>query len=131
PPLPLGPVPLNPKGPEPEGFRTAPGTTSADVIKRELDRGAKMAVLDARAPSDFMTEHIRGAVSVPFYDPDPYFSQLPKDAWLVCYCACPHAESGTLAKKLTAAGFTKVTVLDQGLGYWRSHKYPLESSPRE
>lgn len=131
PPLPLGPVPLNPKGPEPVGFVKEPGTTSADVIKRELDRGAKMAVLDARAPSDFMNEHIAGAVSVPFYDPDPYFSELPKDAWLVCYCACPHAESGTLAHKLTAAGFTKVTVLDQGLGYWRGHKYPLESSPKE
>ena len=82
-----------------------------------------MALLDARAPSDYMNEHIEGAVSVPFYDPDPYFSALPRDAWLVCYCACPHAESGQLAQKLLAAGFTKVTVLDEGLGVWRARKY--------
>ena len=129
PPLPLGPVPLNPKGPEPVGFRQQPLTTPADTIKHELDRGAKLALLDARAPSDYTNEHIAGAVSVPFYDPAPYFSKLPRDAWLVCYCSCPHAESKTLAQKLVDAGFTKVTVLDEGLGVWRSRKYPTHAGP--
>jgi cytochrome c oxidase cbb3-type subunit 3/ubiquinol-cytochrome c reductase cytochrome c subunit len=68
-------------------------------------------------------------VSVPFYDPAPYFAQLPKDAWLVCYCACPHAESGTLASKLQGAGFTKVTVLDEGLGVWRARHYETRTGP--
>ncbi len=124
PPIPLGPVPLNPKGPEPIGFKAfPPGVAPADLVKAQLDRGARMALLDARAPSDYATEHIPGAVSVPFYDPEPYFASLPKDAWLVCYCACPHAESGQLAQKLAAKGFTKVTVLDEGLGVWRNHNY--------
>jgi cytochrome c oxidase cbb3-type subunit 3/ubiquinol-cytochrome c reductase cytochrome c subunit len=129
PPLPLGPVPLNPKGPEPDGFKPQPATTPADTVKRELDRGAKMALLDARAQSDYLGEHIKGAVSVPFFDPDPYITQLPRDAWLVCYCACPHAESGQLARKLVERGFTKVTVLDEGLGVWRSRKYGTSSGP--
>jgi cytochrome c oxidase cbb3-type subunit 3 len=123
PPIPLGPVPLHPGGPEPAGFKVTPGTTSADVVKKELDRGAKMALLDARAPSDYTREHIAGSVSVPFYDPDPYVAALPKDAWLVCYCACPHAESGQLAQKLVTKGFTKVTVLDEGLNVWRTRGY--------
>jgi cytochrome c oxidase cbb3-type subunit 3/ubiquinol-cytochrome c reductase cytochrome c subunit len=127
PPMPLGPVPLNPKGPEPVGFKTTPATTSAVLIKEQLDRGAKMALLDARAPSDYLNEHIAGAVSVPFYDPEPYFDKLPHDAWLVCYCACPHAESGSLAQKLAGKGFTKVTVLDEGLPYWKGHKFPTHS----
>ncbi len=127
PPLPLGAVPLHPKGPEPEGFKASPGTTPADIVKRELDRGAKMGLLDARAPSDYIGEHITGAVSVPFYDPDPYIGQLPHDAWLVCYCACPHAESGQLARRLTEKGFTKVTILDEGLGVWRAKKYGTSS----
>jgi cytochrome c oxidase cbb3-type subunit 3/ubiquinol-cytochrome c reductase cytochrome c subunit len=124
PPLPLGPVPLNPSGPEPVGFRAVAAPTPADVIKGQLDRGAKMALLDARAPSDYVRDHIAGAVSVPFYDPAPYFSALPRDAWLVCYCSCPHAESGQLASKLIARGFKKVTVLDEGLGVWRARNYP-------
>jgi cytochrome c oxidase cbb3-type subunit III len=127
PPLPLGPVPLNPHGPEPVGFRTTPATTPADLIKAQLDRGARIGILDARAPSDYMNEHIAGAVSVPFYDPDPYVAQLPRDAWLVCYCACPHAESGSLAQKLASKGFTKVTVLDEGLGVWKGRKYPTRT----
>jgi cytochrome c oxidase cbb3-type subunit 3/ubiquinol-cytochrome c reductase cytochrome c subunit len=123
PPLPLGRVPLNPHGPEPVGFRPSPETTPASVIKAQLDHGARMALLDARAPTDYVNEHIAGAVSVPFYDPAPYLRQLPRDAWMVCYCACPHAESGQLAQKLVAAGLKKVTVLDEGLPYWRSHQY--------
>lgn len=127
PPLPLGPVPLNPKGPEPKGFAMAPKGTPADVISRELRRGAKMALLDARAPTDYVHEHISGAVSVPFYDPAPYLNDLPRDAWLVCYCACPHAESKSLAAALVNAGFPKVTVLDEGIGYWRSKGYGVST----
>jgi cytochrome c oxidase cbb3-type subunit 3/ubiquinol-cytochrome c reductase cytochrome c subunit len=126
PPLPLGKIPLHPHGPEPVGFKATPDATPADVIKAQLDRGAKMALLDARAPTDYVREHITGAVSVPFYDPAPYFDKLPKNVWLVCYCACPHAESGQLAAKLKEKGFTKVTVLDEGLGYWRSKNYGVD-----
>ncbi|HEY4105083.1 MAG TPA: rhodanese-like domain-containing protein, partial [Polyangiaceae bacterium] len=59
-----------------------------------------------------------------------YLAKLPKNAWLVCYCACPHAESGTLAGKLNAAGFKKVTVLDEGLGYWRGKKYETHTGEK-
>jgi cytochrome c oxidase cbb3-type subunit 3/ubiquinol-cytochrome c reductase cytochrome c subunit len=127
PPIPLGPVPLNPNGPDPNGFKPFPATTPADTIKAELDRHARMAVLDARAPSDYTNEHITGAVSVPFYDPDPYVADLPKDSWLVCYCSCPHAESRGLAQALMSKGFAKVTVLDEGLGYWKTKGYGTQS----
>jgi cytochrome c oxidase cbb3-type subunit 3/ubiquinol-cytochrome c reductase cytochrome c subunit len=127
PPLPLGPVPLHPKGPEPEGFHPTPETTRLDVVKGQLDRGARMALLDARAPSDYIAEHIADAVSVPFYDPDPYVDQLPRDAWLVCYCSCPHAESGQLAQKLQQKGFPKVTVLDEGLRVWKAKGFGVHT----
>jgi cytochrome c oxidase cbb3-type subunit 3/ubiquinol-cytochrome c reductase cytochrome c subunit len=127
PPIPLGPVPLNPKGAEPVGLRNHPGTTPADVVKAQLDRHARMALLDARAPSDYSYEHIAGAVSVPFYDVEPYVDSLPRNAWLVCYCSCPHAESGQLAQALVTKGFTRVTVLDEGLGVWKSRHYPTRT----
>jgi cytochrome c oxidase cbb3-type subunit III len=127
PPLPLGPVPIHPNGPQPEGFSTHPQTTKIEVVKGQLDRGARLALLDARAQSDYVGEHIADAVSVPFYDPEPYLSQLPKDTWLVCYCSCPHAESRTLAGKLQEKGFTKVTVLDEGLRVWKSKGYPTRT----
>jgi cytochrome c oxidase cbb3-type subunit 3/ubiquinol-cytochrome c reductase cytochrome c subunit len=124
PPLPLGRLPIHPNGPEPQGFTVTPQSTKIEVVKAQLDAGARMALLDARAPSDYIGEHIADAVSVPFYDPDPYFDQLPKDVWLVCYCSCPSAESGQLAQKLLQHGFKKVTVLEEGLRVWKAKKYP-------
>jgi cytochrome c oxidase cbb3-type subunit 3/ubiquinol-cytochrome c reductase cytochrome c subunit len=62
---------------------------------------------------------------VPFYDPSPYLEDLPKDAWLVAYCACPHAESIMLAGKLDKAGFPKVTILDEGMRVWKARGYPM------
>jgi cytochrome c oxidase cbb3-type subunit III len=125
--IPLGSTPINPHGPEPVGFHAQPEVTKVDVVKAQLDRGARMGLLDARAPSDYLGNHIAGAVSVPFYDLDPYLASLPKDAWLVCYCACPHAESGQLAQKLLTSGFKKVTVLDEGFNVWRAKNYPIRS----
>ena len=130
PPIPLGPVPLNPRGPDAVGFKKTPETTPMDIIHAQLQRGARMVLLDARAPSDYMNQHIAGAVSVPFYEPGPYLAKLPKNSWLVCYCACPHAESGQLANRLLEAGFKKVTVLDEGLGAWARKKYPLSSGEK-
>lgn len=128
-PLPLGPVPLNPHGPEPRGFKEHPARTSMNVVKPELERGARMALLDARTPSDYMIMHIPGAVSVPFYDVDRYASQLPKDTWLVSYCSCPHAESGMLAAALVAKGFKKVTVLEEGLRGWNASHFETHKGP--
>ena len=127
PPLKVGRIALNPNGPEPVGFKRHPGTTPSDVIHFQLASGARMAFLDARAPSDYVAEHVAGAVSVPFYEPEPYFAKLPKDTWLVCYCACPHAESQALAQKLIDHGFHEVTVLDEGLGFWKMKGYPVRS----
>ena len=70
PPLPLGPVPLEIRtGPSRSGFKAESlGTTSCVELIHAATaaRFAKLAVLDARAPSDYMGEHIAGAVSVPF-----------------------------------------------------------------
>lgn len=124
PPIPLGPV-LHPKGPAPAGFSAFPSMTKVDVVSAQYKRKARMMLLDARVPSDYELDHIKGAVSVPFYDPSPYISKLPKNTWLVCYCGCPHAESGQLAQKLMAAGFSQVTVLDEGLWDWKQKELPM------
>jgi cytochrome c oxidase cbb3-type subunit 3 len=118
-----------PVGPRPVGLATPFPSHHVGGDRQRAARSTRLAsrLLDARAPSDYIGSHIAGAVSVPFYEPEPYFDQLPRDTWLVCYCACPHAESSTLAQKLVAHGFTKVTVLDEGLGYWSSKNYGIHN----
>lgn len=124
----LGPIVQNPDGPEP-AFEVGKRFTPVDVVKAELDRGAAMGFLDARAPSDYVAEHIAGAASVPFYEAGDYLFALPKDKWLIAYCGCPHAASGALVNALLANGFTKVTILDEGFDVWRERGYPVRSGP--
>jgi hypothetical protein len=41
---------------------------------------------------------------------------------------CPHAESQTLAQKLLDAGFSKVTVRDEGIGSWKAKGHAVETA---
>lgn len=121
----LGDATINPSGPDAAFDGVVGKYVSAAKVKVEFDRGARMVLLDARAPSDYVSGHLPGAVSVPFYVVDDYLSQLPREAWIVAYCACPHAASGAAADALVAKGYKKVKVLDEGIGYWRDQGWPL------
>ena len=125
----LGDPALNPKGPEAalEGDGTY---VKVATVKAEIDRGARIILLDARAPGDYVQEHIAGAVSVPFYAVSEYLTQLPKEVWIVPYCACPHAASGVAADTLKKAGYTRVRVLDEGFFYWRDQGFPTHVGPK-
>lgn len=124
-PDPNAPAVLNPSGPEPS---LGDGRfVSVDVVKRELDRGVKIVLLDARPPNDYVFEHIAGAISVPFYEVEKHLARLPKDVWIVAYCACPHAESGSAIDALARNGYTKGKVLDEGVAVWKARGYPMRA----
>lgn len=119
------PAVLNPAGPEPS---LGDGRfVSVDVVKKELDRGVKLVLLDARPPADYVFEHIAGAISVPFYDVEKQLARLPKDVAIVAYCACPHAESGSAVDALTRNGYTRGKVLDEGVSVWKARGYPMRA----
>ena len=103
---------------------------SIDELKAAYDKGKAMVILDARPPADYVRSHTSGAVSVPFYAVKDYLDQLPKDKWIVAYCACPHAESGKAAKALKDNGYTKVKVFNEGFIEWRTRKYPITTGPK-
>ena len=88
-----------------------------------------MVILDARPPSDYSRAHIAHAISAPFYETADYAAQIPKDAPVVTYCGCPHAESGVAADTLRARGYTTF-VLDEGFTVWRERGYPVRGGPR-
>ena len=119
----LGDPVLNAGGPKPvfaEGRYI-----SADLLHAQLNAGASVVLLDARPPLDYVTGHITGAVSVPFYDVASFTDQLPTDVPLVVYCGCPHAESTAAAEVLESSGFQDVKVIDEGYYYWRDEGYPI------
>ena len=112
---------------EPEGFDAVgeDHLLGIDVIYPEYEKGARFVILDARPPADFNMHTIVGAISVPFYDVPTCAEYLPKDAWIITFCACPHDESVQAAEYLVEAGFDKVAVLDEGYIEWRMERgYP-------
>ena len=127
-PDPSAPAVLNPTGPDPV---LGDGRfVSVDVVKKELDRGVKLVLLDARPPSDYVLDHIAVAISVPFYEVDKHLTRLPKDVWVVAYCACPHAESGSAIDALVRNGYDKGKVLDEGVLVWKARGYPMKTGPK-
>lgn len=117
-------VVLNPKGKAPD-FTEGADFIKVDVVKAELDKGASMVIVDARAPGDYALMHVAGSISVPFYMVEQYARQIPKDRWIITYCACPHAASVKARDALRALGYKRVAVLDEGINVWRDRGYPV------
>ncbi len=118
---------LNPENPRAE-FNLRDGRfVSAEQVKNALDNGESLVILDARATGDYVQSHIEGAVSLPFYQVTDYMEELPRDAFIVTYCGCPHAISGQAADALIEAGFENVGILDEGFYFWEDQGWPIAS----
>lgn len=122
-------VVVNPKGPQPD-FEDSASFVKVDTVKRELDRGASMILIDARPPADYARMHIAGAISVPFYQVADYAKQIPKDRFILAYCACPHAESGQVRDALRGLGYPRAAVIDEGLLVWRDRGYGVRGGAK-
>ena len=111
-------------GPEPNFSSDSP-YVSIEELKQELDRGANMIILDARPKQDYDMDHIAGAISMPFFEVEQRYKELPRDAWIVTYCACPRAEAQEAANILQQKGFSKVKVFYEGYFEWLAREYPI------
>ncbi len=58
---------------------------SAEEVKRRLDGGETMVVVDVRSPGDYDAEHIAGARSLPVKELANRFSEVLTDRTIVCY----------------------------------------------
>src|SRR5690606_5650333 len=96
-----------------------------DDVKRALDEGRRMVIIDARATSDWQREHITGAISVPYYALTG-LDRVPNDGtWVIAYCACPHHASGVVVDELRRRGYPHAAVLDEGIRVWVERGYPV------
>ncbi|MEB3238075.1 MAG: c-type cytochrome [Candidatus Sericytochromatia bacterium] len=129
-PVATGSAPVDlPSGGEPD-FPKGARFIGVDLAAREMRRGARILFVDARPPSDFQAGHVRGAINLPFYEAPERADQVPKGAWVLTYCGCPHAESGEVAEVLRGRGHDRVAILDEGWGPWKTRGYPIEGPAR-
>jgi cytochrome c oxidase cbb3-type subunit III len=116
---------INADGPDAEFVRTDDRFVAADDVLEAMESGQRLILLDARPSSDYLTSHIEGSVSLPFFDVPDALEHLPTDDYIISYCGCPHALSGEIFDYLSEAGYTKIGVLDEGYYYWEDNNYPI------
>jgi len=119
----------NPEGETPVFTRREGLYVPAAEVKAALDAENRMVLIDARPTADYLTGHIEGAVSLPFYDVSTVAEILPKDVTYITYCGCPHAVSTQAANALLMADFENVGVLDEGYYFWVDQDWPIEVGP--
>lgn len=84
-------------------------------------------VVDVSPVADFAKSHILGSVSAPLADLDPdKHKQLSKAKERPVVLVCRSGQNAfEAAKRLKAAGFTRVSVLDGGIAGWKAADLPL------
>ena len=99
-----------------------------ESVKQALDNKSNLLIIDARAPTDFAAGHIPGAINIPYYEMGQRYKEVPKDKWVITYCACPHAEAEQAARELLKQGYTQVKAIDEGYFGWVDKGYPTTKS---
>ena len=115
---------INPKGGDPQWKPREDRFIGVDDVAAALKAGKRMIVIDARPPSDWRRAHVTGAVSIPYHDM-ARLAEVPKDTWVVAYCACPHHLSGIVVDELRKRGHERALVLDEGITVWHQRGYPV------
>jgi len=101
-------------------------TTGPVELKNMIERGEDISIVDVRAPEDYATGHIPGAVNCPKGKWDT-FAGLARDKVNIIYCyseACHLAASA--AMRFAEHGYP-VMELEGGFETWKQNQFPVES----
>lgn len=102
---------------------------SVDDLKRRLDAGDAITVVDVRHPLTLKLDpdSIPGAINFTLEEIEHRHHEIPRDRDVVLYCSCPNeVSSARTAFLLKRKGIDRVRPLEGGLDAWRERKFPVE-----
>lgn len=104
---------------------------SLDDLKKRIDAGEKVTLLDVREKEEFRAGYIPGAISIPrgFLEMQVEARLPDKDAKIVAYCA-GGTRSALAAATLANLGYTNVETATPGFTRWKDVGYPVELPPQ-
>jgi adenylyltransferase/sulfurtransferase len=105
-----------PAAPEPVAANNATEITAIELKKR-LDRGDKLKIVDVREPNEYQINRIPGSVLIPLGEIPRRYAELNKDDEIVMQCKSG-ARSAKAADFLRSVGFTRVLNLKGGILDW-------------
>jgi rhodanese-related sulfurtransferase len=102
------------------------GSVSTTEVRRWQEARTAFYLLDVRSGQAFARKHIQGAVNIPAFV--VHKKGLPKADTLVLYdSGVGSTEARMAAERLSAAGYSKVYILDGGFARWEANSLPLEA----
>ena len=101
---------------------------TAEELKKLMDEGRDLVVVDTQDGRIYPIKHIKGAINFPWAPVIREPVYLPRTKLLVIYCGCAGEEaSKSVARQLMSDwGFKQVKVLDGGFNRWLKLGYPTE-----
>ncbi|MCC2643127.1 MAG: conserved rane protein of unknown function, dedA family [Nitrospira sp.] len=102
---------------------------SVDELKRRLDAGDAVTVVDVRHPLtlELDPDSIPGAINFTLEEIEHRHLEIPRDRDIVLYCSCPNEiSSARTAFLLKQKGIDRVRPLEGGLNAWRARNYTVE-----
>ena len=101
---------------------------TAEELKKLMDEGRDLVVVDTQDERIYPIKHIKGAINFPWAPVIREPINLPRGKLLIIYCGCAGEEaSKDVARQLISNwGFKQVKVLDGGFNRWLKLGYPTE-----
>ncbi|MGH7271963.1 MAG: molybdopterin-synthase adenylyltransferase MoeB [Polyangiaceae bacterium] len=102
-----------------------------DELKRRIDAGEKLTLVDVREKEEYRAGYIPGAVSIPrgFLEMQAEQKLPDKNAHIIAYCA-GGTRSALAAATLQDLGYTNVETANPGFVRWKDVNYPVEVPPQ-
>jgi molybdopterin/thiamine biosynthesis adenylyltransferase/rhodanese-related sulfurtransferase len=104
---------------------------SLEELKRRLESGEKLTVLDVREKDEWRGGYIPGAVSLPrgFLEIQAEQKLPDRNARIIAYCA-GGTRSALAAATLQELGYVNVETANPGFVRWKDLGYPVETPPQ-
>jgi rhodanese-related sulfurtransferase len=108
-----------------EGFANM---VSAAGVKRILDNGDHLILIDLRPANEYHKKRLPRAVSIPSTEMEKRLREIPKFGRVILYCACDQQEIADKAIVLRNQGYRNIGVMLEGYPGWVGLGYPVEES---
>lgn len=97
-------------------------------VKRILDNGDHMIIIDLRPANEYHKKRLPRAVSIPSMEMEQRLREIPKFGRVILYCACDQQEIADKAIMLRNQGYRNIAVMVEGYPGWVGLGYPVEES---
>ena len=107
---------------------------SAQELKKMLDSGEDLLLVDVNPADSYEKHHIKGAVFVEYETAARWFLQnnVPKDKQIVLYCENTMCTSSPIvSNKLAKLGFTSVFEFRAGIQGWMKAGFEWEGTGKK